>query len=92
MNYTEGDPALLRAAYDASGGLWVSYFKALWDAENKGAVAYSADGGTTFQPDEIIYDDMGAPSWPGMQLTQLPDGSMMTVFSWLQSIDSWNLP
>lgn len=87
--YQPGDPAILRAMYDAQGGLYVTYFKALWGADNRGFVAYSGDNGTTFLPDEQVYDTNPNPSWPGMQLVMMPNGcDMMSVYSRMQNIES----
>lgn len=87
--YSPGDPAIIRTMYDAQGGLYVTYFKALWGADLRGFVAYSGDNGTNFLTDEVVYDTNPNPSWPGMQLVQMPNGcDMMSAYSRMQNIES----
>ncbi|MEO7994859.1 MAG: hypothetical protein ABI743_10725, partial [bacterium] len=90
IEYEPGDPALIRIAYDANGGLYAAYFQALWPpGDCRGFVAYSGDDGATFDPDFQVYDTNPTPSWPGMQITAMPDGcGMITAFSEFQVIQS----
>ncbi|MEO7995713.1 MAG: hypothetical protein ABI743_15050, partial [bacterium] len=91
ITYEPGDPGLIRATYDAGGGLYATYFQALWPPQGdcRGFVAYSPNDGTTFNSDFLVYDTNPQPSWPGMQIATMPDGcGVITAFSEFQVIKS----
>ncbi|HYE76797.1 MAG TPA: hypothetical protein VEI97_02315, partial [bacterium] len=71
-------PAIIDANFDTGGGLYVTYYaNILTTGGLRGNVAFSADDGSTFLPDELIYDNTVNPSWGNIGTTIHTSGCQM---------------